>query len=309
MRKQKNMLTLVGLDIEGNWNVPLLKNAAEIFGASTVFARTDLPSGSTVAIEDKPGAAFEELLNRYDHILACETGKKSRNIYKFPAPRGHTALLVGNEVNGISREVLKKVSQVVSVPMFGRGMSSVNVAVAAAISLYVLERDLARNGTRSSRLSYRDIDILVQAPGDPSELGSLFRSVWAFGWQKVYLSDREDIWFTSNRKTVMAGRAAARREVNPLVISPSEHMNIQKYDKVILCNGNRSGTALSRLELPNRGKVLIILGEGNPHFLNEMSVEQVFLDHSNSKIKPSFRHMGSILLSVVSQMLHRDRHG
>jgi len=299
------MLTLVGLDIEGKWNVPLLQNAAEMSGASLKFGRANL-SSDTTAEGGSSIAHDEELLNRYDCVLACENVRKSRNIYEFPAPRGHTALLVGNELRGIPGELLKQVTQVVSIPMFGNGMTSVNVAVAAAIALYVLERDFARKGIRSSGLSQRGVDVWLKAPADPSELGSLPRSVWAFGWRKVYLCDHKRVWFTSNREVVLAGRAAARREVNPLVIAPDEQMNIRRYSKVILCNGERSGTALSRLVLPSHGRVLVAYGAGHPDCLEDLPVERIFVDHKNSQVTAFFRHMGSILLSVVSQMLVRD---
>jgi ribosome-binding factor A len=60
--------------------------------------------------------------------LACETGAKSRPIYDYAMPRGNVGLIVGNERNGIPGRILKKVHEVISIPMRGRGLSSVNVA-------------------------------------------------------------------------------------------------------------------------------------------------------------------------------------
>ncbi|MHC4476517.1 MAG: TrmH family RNA methyltransferase [Planctomycetota bacterium] len=307
-KSRKTLLNLVGLDIEGPWNVPLLQNAAEISGASLEFYRSELSSDHSAAAAASV-ISIEELLSRYDCVLACETGKKGRSVYEFPAPRGRTALVVGNELNGICGEFLKKVSQVVSIPMFGSGMTSVNVAVAAAIALYVLEGDLARKGIRTSRGTSKDVDVFLEAPGDPSELGSLLRSVWAFGWRKVYLCDHHGVWFTSDRRTIMAGRAAARREANPLVITSDEQMNIERYDSIILCDGERSGTALSRLVLPRRGRLLIAYGQQCPSSLSNAEFERVFVDHKSSRTTPCYRHMGSILLSVLSQMLHGTKRG
>ena len=79
-----------------------------------------------------------------DQVFACETALQSRPIYEFAMPRGHLGLIVGNERSGIPGKLLKKVNQVFSIPMLGRGLSSVNVAVAAAIILYVAERDFAQ---------------------------------------------------------------------------------------------------------------------------------------------------------------------
>ena len=126
------------------------------------------------------------------------------------------------------------------------------MAVAAAIVLYVVQQDLGRKRLRTSALSCRDVDVLVLGPSDPSELGSLLRSAWAFGWQRVFLADRGGAWFTKDRQTILAGRAAARGEVNRLVVSPWEQCNLQDYDQVVVCGGARRGTALSRFALPDR---------------------------------------------------------
>jgi tRNA G18 (ribose-2'-O)-methylase SpoU len=192
--------------------------------------------------------------------------------------------------------------------MFGRGMSSVNVAVAAAIILYVLQQDLGRKRFRTSALSYRDVDILVLGPSDPSELGSLFRSVWALGWQRVFLADRNDVWFTKDRQTVLAGRGAARGEVNRLVVSPWEERNLQNYDRVVVCGGARSGKALSRFTLPDHGRILLVYGDDDLPWDTRESVERIYVDHA-ATVDARFRHTGSILLSVISQRLKRGRHG
>jgi hypothetical protein len=294
-KSRKTSLTLIGLD-------------ADVFGACLEFQRSS-PSSDDGMAGGNSIINVEELLGRYDSVLACETGKKARSIYEFPAPRGRTALIVGNELSGIPGPLLKAVGKVVSIPMLGSGMTSVNVAVAAAIALYVLEHDLARRGISQSRPTNRNVDVLLEAPSDPSELGSLLRSVWAFGWRKVYVSDRQGVWFTRDRRTIMAGRAAARREVNPLVIASDEQLNIERYDSVILCDGERSGTALSKFVIPGRGRVLIAYGQQRPLSLSNVEVGRVFVDYKNSKGQPCYRHAGSILLSVVSQMLRRARRG
>ena len=64
---------------------------------------------------------IDELLSRFDHVIACEATKQSRAIYDYAAPRGHLAVIVGNELRGIPNCLLKKADQVVSIPMIGRG--------------------------------------------------------------------------------------------------------------------------------------------------------------------------------------------
>jgi tRNA G18 (ribose-2'-O)-methylase SpoU len=303
----KTRFTLIGLEIEGEWNIPLLSNAAEMFGASLLLAHGENPTGGT---ENANGsvAEIDELLGQFDQVLACEATKRSRSVYEFPAPRGHLGVIVGNERSGIPGKILKKVNQVVSVPMLGRGMSSLNVAVAAAIILYVVQQDLGRKRFRTSALSCRDVDVLVLGPSDPSELGSLLRSAWALGWHRVFLADRSGVWFTKDRQTVLAGRAAARGEVNRLVVSPWEQRNLQDYSQVVVCGGVRSGTALSRFTLPDHGRMLLVYGDDDSPLGTRESIERIYVDHP-ATVDARFRHAGSILLSVISQRLKRGRHG
>ncbi len=242
-KNKKNSLTLVGLDIDGEWNLPILKNAADMSGASVEFLRSD--------------ENFSHLYKNYDMVIACETSKKSRNIFDFPVIRGRIAVIVGNEQKGIPKNILRKADQVVTIPMYGKNMSSVNVAVSAAIALYAFERDFARKHIRKCRIRQHNIDILLSDPEDPNEIGSLFRSIWAFGWRHVFLADKNSVWFTKDRKTLLAGRAAARREINPLTIVPAERINFDMYDHIFMCNWNRNGIHLIGVVLSDKEKVLI----------------------------------------------------
>lgn len=301
-------LTLIGQGIEGEWNIPLLRNAAEMSGASLLFAqeensacKPDGPDGSRPQIE--------RMWQRFDHVVACEAIPAGRNVYEYPAPRGRLGVIVGNELSGIPRQMLRKADQVVAIPMFGRGISSVNVAVAAAVVLYALQRDLGRKRLRTSALAHRDVDVLVLGPSDPNELGSLFRSVWAFGWQRVFLADPQGAWFSKDRSTVIAGRAAARREVNPLVIAPHDQLDVREYERIVRCSSERQGTALSRYSLTSRGKTLLVYGDGELPFEFTGPVDSVYVDYAAAEVPACFRHAGSILLSVVSQLLWRGRHG
>lgn len=331
----KSDVTLLALDIEGEWNVPLLRNAAEMSGAALLFAHADGPSNGRVAcsasdgdsterpprvetagdetpVDDRgkqqfltePMPHIDELLGRFNRVIACEATKQSRSIYDYPAPRGHVAVIVGNELRGVPKRLLKKVDQVVSIPMYGRGMSSFNVAAAAAIALYSLERDLGRKRLRPSSLTQRSVDVLLVGPRDSSELGSLLRSAWAFGWKRVFLDDPHGVWFSEDRATILAGRAAARREVNPLVVASAAQIDLREYDSVMLCDGQSQGSPLSRLSLPSAGKLLLVYGEGDPA-RDYASAERIFVDHKVSKVGAGFRHAGSILLSVISHILRR----
>jgi tRNA G18 (ribose-2'-O)-methylase SpoU len=303
----KNKLELVGLEIEGDWNLPLLANAAEMSGASLLFARNTESAGELngTNVLSRP---IDELLGQFDHVLACEATKRGKSVYDFAAPRGHLGIIVGNERFGIPDDVLKDAEHVVSIPMLGRGLSSVNVAVAAAIILYAIERDLGRRRPRTSRLCHNDVDVLVFGAPDPSELGSLLRSAWAFGWQRVFLVDCGAIWFSKDRPTVLAGRAAARCEVNRIAVSPNSQLNLRDYDQIVVCDDTRSGTPLSRYAIPDCRKMLLVYGGTDPQIEDCGIAERIYVDHA-AAVEARFRHAGSILLSVISRLLRRGRRG
>jgi hypothetical protein len=292
--------SLVGVDIQGEWNRPLLINAAGLSGCTCVFAYSGLATGAHNPIADDP---LERVLQRYQQIIACETAKNSTSIYDFPAPRENTALLVGNEEEGLPRKVLKRADAVVSIPMARTGLSSVNVAVAAAISLYALTRDLGRRKRSKCQLRLRDVDVLIEAPPDPHEVGSLLRSAFAFGWRRVFVSDPHRIWFTDDPRVVLEGRAAARRARNLLAVRPAQELELSDYDAMLTCDPARQGEPLSRLRLPECGRLLLVIdacGSAGPVGERALQVSVDFLDPT---VAARARHMGSVFLSVVASLL------
>ena len=287
-------LALVGLNIGGEWNLPLLANAAALSGASNETAlENDFPP--------------ESLQKEATYILACETGRRSRNIYEFPAPRKRTAVIVGNELTGVPKHVLSAADGIVSIPMRQARISSINVAAAAAVCLYILEKDLARKGVRQSDIDQADADLLLAGPDDSSEIGSLLRSAWAFGWQKVYLEDPKGVWFTKDRALILAGRAAARSEKNPVIVVPAERLDVSRYDAVFVCDGGEGGTPLSRMRLPRVRKLLAVYG---PSEIAQADAARITVDFTNKNVVPRYRLAGSVFLSYLSQCLREPkRHG
>lgn len=72
-------------------------------------------------------------------IVALEQTKKSVDYRKFN-PRFPLALVVGNEVKGLSKRILEYADKIIEIPMFGK-KESLNVAVATGIVLFkLLER-------------------------------------------------------------------------------------------------------------------------------------------------------------------------
>ncbi len=71
-------------------------------------------------------------------IVAIEQDVHSIPIFDFNPPEGKTLLvLVGNEVHGVSKPLLKKADVILEIPMRGK-KESLNVSVAAGIALFAL---------------------------------------------------------------------------------------------------------------------------------------------------------------------------
>ena len=87
---------------------------------------------------------LEEWMDRNDSlasplpVFALEQAKDSVDIGNFKPPHAF-ALLIGEEVHGIESLYLQRCSGILEIPMHGE-KESFNVAVAAAIALYVLSR-------------------------------------------------------------------------------------------------------------------------------------------------------------------------
>ena len=102
------------------------------------FAKVSLGSEKLVAWAQIKDLGFKIHDLRMDgfKIIALEQHKNSvelnkiKNLNKF-------ALIVGNEVNGVSEEVLAMVDNIVEIPMMGE-KESLNVSVATGVALYHL---------------------------------------------------------------------------------------------------------------------------------------------------------------------------
>lgn len=73
-------------------------------------------------------------------LIALEQTKDSTNIFKLKSLGSRpTALVLGNEVKGLSPEILKYCDKKISIPMYGK-KESLNVAVACGVAVYQLRR-------------------------------------------------------------------------------------------------------------------------------------------------------------------------
>lgn len=80
---------------------------------------------------------IEELREQGFQIVALEQSPNSKDLKEFKA-KEMFALIVGNEVDGISKETLELSDEIVEIPMRGK-KESLNVSVATGIALYMLQ--------------------------------------------------------------------------------------------------------------------------------------------------------------------------
>jgi len=83
------------------------------------------------------GEAIEELRSQNLKIISLEQRPKARKLISGHKEQELFALIVGNEVNGVSKEALEASDEIVEIDMLGR-KESLNVSVATGVALFVL---------------------------------------------------------------------------------------------------------------------------------------------------------------------------
>ncbi|MDD5606812.1 MAG: RNA methyltransferase [Candidatus Pacebacteria bacterium] len=81
---------------------------------------------------------IEKLKKQNFQIIALEKNKKSKSYLRFK-PRFPLALILGNEIKGVSESALKRADKIICLPMKGK-KESLNVSVAFGIAGYYLDR-------------------------------------------------------------------------------------------------------------------------------------------------------------------------
>lgn len=102
------------------------------------IAKTALGAEQSVPVSyaESPLAVINELKTQGYTIAALEQSKTSLNLADFKPP-AKLALLLGEEVHGITPELLDTCDVTLEIPMSGR-KESFNVSVATGIALYAL---------------------------------------------------------------------------------------------------------------------------------------------------------------------------
>jgi tRNA G18 (ribose-2'-O)-methylase SpoU len=124
--------------LSGYTPCPPNRNKLHKTQANKMIEKTALGAEKNIPWEkcDDLEKLLEKLRSNKIKIVALEKTKNSIDIknFKISFP---VALILGNEVDGVSKSILKKCDAIVSIPMRGK-KESLNVSVAAGIAMYDL---------------------------------------------------------------------------------------------------------------------------------------------------------------------------
>ncbi|HBH20356.1 MAG TPA: RNA methyltransferase [Candidatus Peribacter riflensis] len=144
-------ILLLAHNIRSLWNVGSLFRTADSFAVAKIYltgytatpprreiSKTALGAEETVAWEkaEDPAKVVAKLKKRGCTVVALEQARGAIDLVEYEPP-AKVCLIVGHEVLGVPKELLKLCDDIVHIPMHGK-KESLNVAVAAGIALHHL---------------------------------------------------------------------------------------------------------------------------------------------------------------------------
>ncbi|MFI5149742.1 MAG: TrmH family RNA methyltransferase [Bacteroidia bacterium] len=166
VRLRTRYLTVVLEDIYQSHNASAVLRTCECFGIQDVHVienrnaytiNPDVVMGSTKWMNlhkysGKPNNtpdALQKLKNQGYRIVATTPHRNDVNIEELDLDKGKIALVIGTEIDGISKDVFDLADEFVKIPMYGF-TESFNLSVTAAMCLHTLSNKL-----RKSELSWQ----------------------------------------------------------------------------------------------------------------------------------------------------------
>jgi hypothetical protein len=307
--------TLVGDGIENPANALVMLHAAQMFWAECCFRDTkglaQSPEAAAVIAPAFPAIETDAIRKLHARLVAFDNLPGAADIYGYNAGQDF-ALMVGNERRGLSYECAKLATDKVQVPMFSRRVNCLNVAAASAVALYYL------CGTRVGPMAVRGEpnirrpEVLLLGAGDHVELGSAIRSTAAFGWGRVFVEDRHQVWFGCERAIRSEGRAAARRGKNEILCIPCAGEATHGFARVTIINTHAFGVPLHRINLARGpGQLVVIPDEKAVDQSAEMwsrlgkQVEFAHLQIPATDFHYHYRLTATIALAEISRQVGR----
>ena len=132
-RVQNRKIVVLAHNIRSTHNIGAILRTSEGFGVSKIIFSGYSPFP---ILKDENFKTIQNLKSQGFEIFALEQSKKSIFLKDFVADKNaKIALLLGEEVEGISKELLDLCDKTLEIPMFGQ-KESFNVSVATGIALY-----------------------------------------------------------------------------------------------------------------------------------------------------------------------------
>lgn len=258
----------------------------------------------------------EQVASSYSPVLALENMENAADIFAFKlSSSNRPALIIGNERFGISHDMVSTAEHVLHLPMTGPSLNTINVSAAAAVALYYLTAGVgARMPMRADPPRLRP-EVLLIGGKDYIELGCSIRSSAAFGWERLFVEDRESVWFGRNRVLRSERLSESQRATGEAIrIVPVPQQTPQPYifQKAFVIN-REMGRPLHDVSLAEGPQNLILIpDETNVTLLNEDwdkysdDVEFIKIEVPQQKYSYHYHLFATIALAEISRQVgHR----
>lgn len=151
-RIRKTPITIILDNIRSGINVGSIFRTADAFliekiilcGITSVpphkeIRKSALGASNSVDWEFKENSllAIKELKRKNYHIIAIEQADKSCKLNNYNLPNKAIAIIMGNEIDGVSQDIIDISDEVIEIPQFGT-KHSLNVSISAGIVIWEL---------------------------------------------------------------------------------------------------------------------------------------------------------------------------
>ena len=263
LAKLMHKVSLLGDGIENPLNAVVMIHAAEMFGGDCVFLDTHHLAQSWSEESTLLSAVSKQrVLQEHDLLLALDNHPGAKSLYGYRVPeRSRVILVAGNERRGISKNMLDSAHDLLVIPMVSRKVNCLNVASASAVALYYLSHRFAGGLVTKNNPQKRRPELLLIGGSEHVELGSAIRSACAFGWNRVFLEDRGNVWFGGDHGLKREARAAARRAKNEIRIVPTHEKFNYRFERATIVTTSGEGVPLHNAKLADGPGHLIVIAD------------------------------------------------
>lgn len=310
----RNSATLVGDGIENPGNALTMIHAAEMYNSKCYFHDTASLADTKEFLEEPNCFSVmdrNDFIGSASRIIAFDNQPGARDVYGFSGGRNPT-ILVGNERRGLSRTFKNLATDAVEIPMHSRRINCLNVAAASAVALHYLTRTKTSAMVQRNNVANHRPELLLMGMGNHIELGSAIRSATAFGWERAFLEDREQVWFGCNRIIRSEGRGAARRGRNKIRLVPCPSDGELHFPEIVVVTTQANKKPLHKTKLARGPKQLIVIPDETQVDLAEetwerlgQNIQFVSLDVPARTFPYHYRLVATVAMAEIARQVGR----